>query len=74
MTLKSSYIGAFNKEFEQFKVFLNLVKNRKIMVDYHGGNSSKNYFTKKASQPRGNLVGFSKKCQKFKVDFQNGNG
>ena len=26
------------------------------MVDYHRGNGSKKYLTKKASQPRGNLV------------------
>ena len=26
------------------------------MVYYQGGNGSKNYLTKKASQPRGNLV------------------
>ena len=26
----------------------------KIMVDYQGGNGSKNYLTKKASHPRGN--------------------
>ena len=28
------------------------------MAYYHGGNGSKNYFTKKASQPLGNLVVF----------------
>ena len=30
------------------------------MVYYHGGNGSKNYLTKKASQPHGNFVVFSK--------------
>ena len=44
------------------------------MVDYQVGNGSKNYVTKKASQPRGKLVVFSKKSRKFKVDYQRGNG
>ena len=50
--------------YEQFKVFWIMVKNWKIMNDYQRGNGSKNYLTKKASQPRGNLAVFSKKCDK----------
>ena len=50
--------------YEQFKVFWIMVKNWKSMVDYHMRNGSKNYLTKKASQFRGNLVLFSKECNK----------
>ena len=47
--------------YEQFKVFWIMVKNWKIMVDYHKRNGSKNYLTKKSSQPRRNYVVFWKK-------------
>ena len=40
------------------------------MVYYQGGNGSKNYLTKKASQPRGNLV---VKKKKKKTDFKRKN-
>ena len=55
MAFKSSW-ELLIKSYEKFKVFWYLVKNRKIKVDYQRGYGSKKYLTKKASQPRGNLV------------------
>ena len=39
-------------------------KRRKFKVDFQRENGSKNYLTKKASQPIGNFVIFSKKCNR----------
>ena len=50
-----------------------IFKNGKFKVDYQKQNGSKKYSIKKASQPRGNLVVFSKKMQYKNNDFSSKN-
>ena len=50
-----------------------IFKIRKLKADYPLGKRLKNLLTEKASQPRGNLVNFSKKMQSKNNDFSSQN-